>query len=305
MASLRDIRGSITSVKATKQIMATMKMIASARIKKAQSTIMSARPFADKMREMIDDLQEEFFHSQNEKTPQISELYNAERSKDALGLILITGDKGLCGAFNVNTIRTVLAWLKEHRHRKIYAFVVGRKGRDFIKRIKDIHIEIMDETIGIFPKASYVNAEIVGAKVLDAFIQKNIGEVTMIYSKFESLLSQKPVTRKLLPLKYEAKVSSDENSEEKTKQKSEFIFEPGKEEFLQALLPRYVKGQIYRAILESQAAELAARMNAMESANKNAQELIEYLTLKLNRTRQEQITKELSEIVAGSEALNK
>lgn len=298
MASLRDIRRNIKSVKSTQQITYAMKMVAAARIRKAQSAILSSRPFAVKMAQMIEDLHQELVDGDIRK----SAVYNLSAPRPeaaAAGLVFITSDKGLCGAFNTNLIKAAIAWLRKNEKKKIYAFVAGKKARDFVRRLK-LDIEVVHESVGIFPRVGYVHAELLGKALLEAYGKYPIGSVTLIYNEFKSMMSQKVVETELLPL---GKLEGAGGLRQAGRF-SNFLFEPEKTALLESLLPRYVKGQLYRFLLESQAAELSARMNAMESASKNASELIESLTLKLNRLRQSMITKELSEIVSGAEALN-
>ncbi|MFH1620237.1 MAG: ATP synthase F1 subunit gamma [bacterium] len=303
MASLRDIRRNIKSVKNTQQITYAMKMVSAARIKRVQNAILSSRPFAMKMERMMKDLNCEMGEEDFRSSPAFR-LFEARKDASAELLVLVASDKGLCGAFNANLFRTAVRWLKERQSRKIYAAVAGKKARDFLKRIKGLDLEIIHEAVGIFPHAGYVHAEMLGSAVLDCYETKPVAGVTMIYNEFKSLVAQKTEETPLLPLK--AMILQHQPGDEcaHKAEGEDFSFEPEKKVLLESLLPRYVKSQLYRILLESQAAELAARMNAMESASKNAGEIIDALTLKLNRTRQSMITKELSEIVSGAEALN-
>lgn len=299
MESLRDIRGNIKSIAATRQIMVTMKMIASARVKKAQRAIETARPFAVKMREMMESLRAEFAEHdtsfENSSLRWFCERRPADGAKETVGLILITADKGLCGAFNTNLLRLAAEWLRENRGKRIRAFAVGKKGRDFLRRLRGLDIELVHESVGIFPKVSFANAELLGAALAEEYEKQGIAEVTAIYTDFKSMMAQVARREAFLPLAC---------SGESTKgYRDDFIFEPGKQAVFESLVPRYVKAQLYRMMLESQAAELAARLNAMESAGQNAGAIIDALTLKLNRTRQASITTELTEIVSGAEAL--
>jgi len=300
MESLRDIRGNIKSIAATRQIMVTMKMIASARVKKAQRAIETARPFAVKMRDMMESLRAEFAEHdtsfENSSLRWFCERRPADGGKETVGLILITADKGLCGAFNTNLLRLAAEWLRENRDKRIRAFAVGKKGRDFLRRLRGLDIELVHESVGIFPKVSFANAELLGAALAEEYEKQGIAEVTAIYTDFKSMMAQVARREEFLPVACEAKPSGKAY-------RDDFIFEPGKQAVIESLIPRYVKAQLYRMMLESQAAELAARLNAMESAGQNAAGIIDALTLKLNRTRQASITTELTEIVSGAEAL--
>jgi F-type H+-transporting ATPase subunit gamma len=273
-----------------------MKMVAAARIKRAQSGIISARPFSDKMDSLIGDLYREMEEEDFKASPAYK-LFQEKPAAGAVCLVLVTADKGLCGSFNTNLLKAALAWLKEYRDRKIYVFAVGRKGRDFLRRLKSLDLELYFEMVNIFPKADYAKAEIIGEKVFELFLGRDIERVTLIYNEFKSMLTQRIIISDLLPLKNRVLSSGA------AAKCGDFNFEPSKTKLLEALLPRQLKAQLYRVLLESQAAELAARMNAMESASKNAAELIEGLTLKMNNTRQAIITTELNEIVGGAEAL--
>lgn len=298
MASLRDIRKHISSVKSIKQITYAMKMVAAARIKRAQGAILASRPFAREMDRLIADLYGELAEGGFSDSCARA-LFEERKPGGPLVLVLVTADKGLCGSFNTNLLKASAAWLKENRGRKIYVVTVGRKGRDFLHRLKGLDLEFSFELLGIFPKTGYVHAQLLADAVLKLYTEKPVESVTLIYNEFKSMLAQRIVTGTLLPLKRHI-LGADAPAK---KRGADFAFEPRKTDLLDALLPRHVAAQLYRTLLESQAAELAARMNAMESASKNATELIEGLTLKMNKTRQAMITTELNEIVSGSEAL--
>jgi F-type H+-transporting ATPase subunit gamma len=296
MASLRDIRKHISSVKSIKQITYAMKMVAAARIKRAQSAILASRPFAVEMDRLIADLYCELSEEDLEGT-RASELFCERPAGGPLCLVLVTADKGLCGSFNTNLLKAAAAWLKENRGRKIYALAVGRKGRDFLRRLKGLDLEIVHELVGVFPKAGYAHAQLLADAALKLYGERPVEKVTLIYNEFKSIMTQRIVTDQLLPLKGHVLACGGKGAT------GDFAFEPAKAELLGSLLPRHIGAQLYRMLLESQAAELAARMSAMEAASKNASELIEDLTLKMNKTRQTMITTELNEIVSGSEAL--
>ncbi|MFA6315963.1 MAG: ATP synthase F1 subunit gamma [Elusimicrobiota bacterium] len=292
-----DIRRKIKSVKATEQITRAMKMVAAARMRRSQATILAARPFAVKMEELartLADLQEDAALAAGPEAVAHPFLDHG-RPAGRYGLALVTGDKGLCGAFNTNLVRQTLGWLRERAGSEVYVAVVGRKGRDFLRRVKSPGLSILGELTGIFPRVSYAHAELLGKVLMDAYLEKKLAGVTVIYNEFKSVAQQKVVCRPLLPIPpLEPGPSCCFR---------DFSYEPDRGELLAALLPRYVKAQVYRILLESQAAELAARMNAMDSASKNAKELREALNLDLNRRRQAGITNEIAELVGGAEAL--
>lgn len=300
MESLRDIRQNIKAIRSTQQIMQTMKMISSARIRKAQQAMENARPFAKKMLEMVSDLKEEILalpQPQDGQESWASRLFvNQTGNPDKIGLVVITGDKGLAGSFNAVILRAVVAFLKEHQHQEVFVFAIGKKGRDFISRFKHKSIRMVYESVGIFPKVTYAHAELLGEAVLKTYFEQNLRSVTLIYNDFKSMGSQRLAQYTLLPFAL--------RSEAKKEDETEFLFEPGVKEIFRILVPRLMKANMYRFLLESQAANLAATMNAMDAASKNAGELAEALGVKLNKVRQAGITNEILDIVNGAEALN-
>lgn len=300
MESLRDIRQNIKAVKSTQQIMQTMQMISSARIRKAQEAMESARPFAKKMLEMVDDLRQDILDMSEDgdsKESWASRIFvNKTGAADKLGLVIITGDKGLAGSFNAVILRKVIEFMKEHRGKEIYVFAVGKKGRDFCARLSHEKVKIAYESIGIFPKVTYAHAELLGEAVLKKYFELNLGSVTLIYNDFKSMGSQHLVQERLLPFDF------DQIQQER--EERDFVYEPGIKEIFTLLVPRLFKANMYRFLLESQAANLAATMNAMDAASKNAGELVGTLSVKLNKVRQAGITNEILDIVNGAEALN-
>ena len=298
MESLRDIRQEIKATKSTQQIMLTMKMISSARIRKAQQMMQDGRPFARKMAEMIDSLRKDIQAPDSALRKNSAYRYfdNTGTDKNSVMLILITADKGLCGAFNANALRETLKWIKANDEKEKYVFIVGKKGRDFLRRLKIPRLHIVGELIGIFPKASYAHASMIKDKILQMGVEKDISSVHIIYNDFKSMASQKLVSKDFLPFDFD-EIEGDKDI-------SNITFEPSMLEVFLVLIPRYLGATLYSVLLESQAAELAARMNAMESASKNAGEIVDSLSVKLNKVRQASITNELTEIVSGANALN-
>lgn len=300
MESLRDIRQNIKAIKSTQQIMQTMKMISNARIRKAQDLMTAARPFATKMLEMVDDLKQDVLalpQSEGEGESWASRFFvNKTGDPSKVGLLVITGDKGMTGSFNAVVLRAALQFIKAQKDKQITVFAIGKKGRDFFARLKMPNLRVVYESVGIFPKVSYVHAELLGEAILKEYYQDNLGSVQLIYNNFKSLASQTLVEQKLLPFGLE-------NSSAK-KETGDFLFEPGIKEIFGMMVPRLIKANMYRILLESQAANLAATMNAMDAASKNAGELINALGLKLNKVRQAGITNEILDIVNGAEALN-
>lgn len=300
MESLRDIRQNIKAIKSTQQIMQTMKMISNARIRRAQDAMTAARPFAKKMYQMVDDLKQDILAMpQPDDTAESWAgrfFINKTGDPKKVGLLVITGDKGLAGSFNAVILRSALHFLKANQDKEVFVFAVGKKGRDFLARLKMPNLHLVYESVGIFPKVSYAHAELLGEAVLKTYFEQNLGSVTLIYNDFKSLASQNLVEQKFLPFHFEAT--------ENKKDESDFLFEPGMLEIFKLLVPRLVKANMYRMLLESQAANLAATMNAMDAASKNAGELVAALGVKLNKVRQASITNEILDIVNGAEALN-
>jgi len=288
MASLRELRRKIKSVKSTQQITKAMKMVAAARLNKAQQRILSARPFAEQMEVLMQELA--YLSQAREETATEEHPFLMERKTKRVDVVLVSADRGLCGGFNVNLFRKTLQFLREHKEDDVHLWIVGKKGRDFFRRINAKHEK---DYVGIFQRLSFAQAEVIGNDLINTFMNTDTREIVFIYNEFKSRLQQRLMERTLLPIR---KV-------EGVRPKLDFIYEPSQEEILEALRPRHIKAQIYRILLESQAAELAARMAAMDSATKNAGDLIDSLTLTMNKVRQASITKEISEIVSGVEAL--
>jgi len=301
MPSLRDVKKHISAVTSIKQITYAMKMVAAARIKKAQDSIIASRPYAIEMGKLMSDLYGEF--TEEDCLGKKAELFFAKRQKGEKVLLLITADKGLCGAFNTSVMKAAIKWIRANMDSRVHVLAVGKKGIDLVRRLKKADVQLYSELAGIFPKAKYAHAEMLYEKLFELFQKPEIQNVTMIYNTFVSRASQAVIVKELLPLTDYIENGAGKTEEDEKKGNSEFFFEPEKSEIFDALIPRHITVQIYRALLESQAAELAARMSAMEAASENASELIEGLTLKMNKTRQSIITTELTEIVSGAEAL--
>ncbi|UPT73948.1 MAG: ATP synthase F1 subunit gamma [Elusimicrobiota bacterium] len=297
MASLRELRSKIKSTKSTEQITKAMKMVAAARMRKCQLAILAARPFATKMERMVRDLARLEVESDvaAKREVQIHPFFDVKAEGPEL-LVMVTGDKGLCGAFNSNVIKAALDWLRARKDKKVLVIAVGRKGRDVVARLKGQNLEIVSELTNVFPKISFAHAELLGSAIIDAYLNKGASKVTVLYNEFKSVATQRLLTAELLPIPVPEAAAEPAES-------TEYGFEPDRQDLLSALLPRHVKAQIYRILLESQAAELASRMNAMDAASKNAKEMREGYVLDANRTRQAMITKEIAELVGGAEAL--
>ncbi|MHB2025597.1 MAG: ATP synthase F1 subunit gamma [Elusimicrobiota bacterium] len=291
---MREIRRKIKSVKSTEQITRAMKMVAAARMRRAQSTIISARPFAEGMVNLASALADDDFFAARERMPAAHPFFQKPAGGEPL-LLLVTADKGLCGSFNAGLFRAAAEWMRA-RAGRARIIVVGKKGRDFLHRLRGLDVQIINEMVGIFPKVNFSQAEILGRAIIAEYENGRANEVAALYNEFKSVAQQKIVLKSIMPVTAPTPSVSKKKPAERT-------FEPGRRDLLDALLRRSLKAQIYRILLESQAAELAARMNAMDAAAKNASELRSDLNLDLNRQRQALITKEIAELVGGAEAL--
>jgi F-type H+-transporting ATPase subunit gamma len=284
MPTLLDIRRRIRSVKNTQQITRAMKMVAAARLRRAQERVFNARPYANQMMALLSSLAA--------RTEQRSHPLLAVRPVEKLLLVLVTGDKGLCGAFNANLIRAAQAYLEEHRDRKVSMIAVGRKGRDFFRRRP---VEMLAESVGIFSRLEFSHAQEIAQQIIKLYSSEAVDAVDFIYNESKTILTQRLTRERYLPVK--------PLEPAKGEALVDYIYEEPAEDIFAVLLPRYVEMEVYRALLESGAAELAARMTAMDAATSNAAEMIDSLTLHLNRVRQAAITREIIEVVSGAAAL--
>ena len=289
MASLLDMRRRIKSVKNTQQITKAMKMVAAAKLKRAQDRVTSSRPFAGKMSDVLGGLgakvADEFSH------PLLD-----ERGDEKYLIVLVSADKGLAGAFNANVIKAVQAFMKTHSAKSTTMIPVGRKGRDFFKRRQ---VEFTQDYVGLTGsgQVKLTDAVEIAQKVIKTFTQDTtIDKVFIAFTEFKTVLSQKPVIEQLLPI---PRIAGDDNA---GAAQAEYIYEQPAAEIFGKLLPKHVETQIYRGMIESVASEQGSRMTAMDSASKNAGELIDTLTLNMNRIRQAAITKEIIEVVSGAAA---
>ncbi|HEU4950288.1 MAG TPA: ATP synthase F1 subunit gamma [Candidatus Deferrimicrobiaceae bacterium] len=288
MANLRAIRKRIGSVKSTQQITKAMKMVSAAKLKRAQDAITAARPYARKIRDVV---QAVAVRSEEGVHPLLSTREGAK-----LALLVITSDRGLCGGFNSNLLRAAQRHIAENRERRgeIVLFAVGRKARDFFRRRR---IELRKEYVNVLGSLSYAHAEQLSKDLVEGFLAREFDEVRVVYNEFRSAISQVVRIETLFPIAIERKEGGE------TAREIDYLYEPSREKILAALLPKYVETQIFRALLESVAGEHGARMTAMDSATNNAVDMIARLTLQMNRARQAAITKELMEIIGGAEAL--
>ncbi|HPX60541.1 MAG TPA: ATP synthase F1 subunit gamma [Deltaproteobacteria bacterium] len=284
MASLKSIKKRIVSVKNTRQITKAMKMVSAAKLRRAQDAVVAARPYASKLGEVLVTLSSSV---KGNRHPLLQ-----VREPKSLLLLVITSDRGLCGGFNTNLCKAGDRYLKEQaeQFQKISVLTVGRKGHDYFK---SRYAVASNHSI---PKPSYEEASAVAAEVIEAFISEEYDQVVMLFNSFKSVMSQDITLQQLLPIEASTTEESDQPE-------TEFFYEPSIEELLAEILPKNVEVQIFKAMLESLAGEHGARMTAMDSASKNASEMIGKLTLQYNRARQAAITTELMEIISGSESI--
>ncbi|HEY5594946.1 MAG TPA: ATP synthase F1 subunit gamma [Nitrospiria bacterium] len=285
MPSLQHIRRKITSVKSTQKITKAMKMVAAAKLKRAQDRILSARPYAQKMATVLKSL-----------TRGVSrDLHPLLRRRTArkIELLVITADRGLCGAFNANILRRAQEFIREKRAAgfEVGISVVGRKARDFFRKREMVPRQTW---VQIFDRLNYAHGAEIGRDIIGRYAEGEFDELYLLYNEFKSVIQQRITIEKLFP------IEPPETAETAT---GNYLYEPEEAAVLARLLPKYIEVQIFRVLLESSAGELGARMTAMEAASRNAGELIRKMTLVYNKTRQAVITKELMDIVGGAEAM--
>ncbi len=289
MASLLDMRRRIKSVKNTQQITKAMKMVAAAKLKRAQDRVTSSRPFANKMSDVLGDLSAKI-------AGEISHPLLDQRGDDKYLIVLVSADKGLAGAINANVIKEAQAFFKQNQDKQKSMVAVGRKGRDFFKRRE---VEMRDEYVGLMGgQVKYADAAAVAGKLIKTFTEDtSIDKVFVIFTEFKTVLTQKPLVQQLLPI---TRIATDGEAE--TGMQAEYIYEQPAAEIFGKLLPKQIETQIYRGMIETIASFFGSQMTAMDSASKNAGELIDTLTLNMNRIRQAAITKEIIEVVSGAAA---
>jgi F-type H+-transporting ATPase subunit gamma len=303
MPSLIDLRRRIRAVKNTQQITKAMKMVAASKLRRAQERIMNARPYAVQMQRVLGSVA-------SRVDPSIHPLLTMRdrRPESRTLLIVVTADKGLCGSFNTNVIKAGGHYVVDSRQPCTLG-LVGRKGRDFFARRG---FEVMFEQVGIFQKLRYEDARAIAQTAMDAFLGGQVDRVMLVYNEFRSVMTQRVVVDQLLPIaRADVETSGSDPGRSITPvvavgaphAQIDYLYEPTPQEIFNQLLPRYVEVQVYRALLESNAAFFAAQMTAMDSATKNAAEMLGNLTLYMNKVRQAAITREIIEVVSGAEAL--
>ncbi len=289
MASLKDIKKRIGTVKNTQQITKAMKMVSAAKLRRAQDAVVAARPYADKMADVLSSLA---LRDEADSHPLLE-----ERGKGKALIVLITGDRGLCGGFNTNISKAAERFIREKQEgfESYELLIVGRKGNDYLKRRAGMEIAKVHENLIGTSQVSYPVGALLGQEVIELYRSGEYDGVFLVYNAFQSAMTQVQTVTQLLPI---VAKEADEGA-----QVTDYIYEPTAAVVLDQILPKHIEVQIFRSLLESSASEHGARMTAMDSASKNASEMISKLTLMYNRARQAAITTELSEIVSGAESI--
>jgi F-type H+-transporting ATPase subunit gamma len=295
VASLQDIRRRITSVKNTSKITKALELVAGARLRRAQSRIEEMRPYADRMQELMVGTARAASSFRNLALIQ-------RREVQRVAILVFTGDRGLAGPFNGQVLRRAFEFERRERAdgRDIVWTIVGRKGASTLRFRR---YQVTAQWAGFVDRPTYHDAQAVAHRIAELYTEREVDRVVLVYNRFESALVQRVTTTDLLPIPEHVLEGEEDLTERERALRGDFIYEPEPEEILQRLVPVYLETEIYRALLESAAAFLAAQMTAMRNASKNANELIDRYTLQMNRARQAQITQEILEIVAGADAL--
>jgi len=294
MPSLIDLRRRVRAVKNTQQITKAMKMVAASKLRRAQERIMGARPYAVQMQRVLSSVA-------GRVDPSIHPLlavrppHHGSRTL----VIVVTGDKGLCGSFNTNVIKAAGAYVTDSQESSSLG-LVGRKGREFFGRRG---FDVLFDRIGIFQKLRFEDAQVIAQLAIDAFISEQVDRVMLVYNEFKSMISQRVVIDQLLPIARGDVDAATPAAPKPGEAQVDYLYEPSAQEIFNQLLPRYVEVQVYRALLESNAAFFAAQMTAMDTATKNSADMISSLTLYMNKVRQAAITREIIEVVSGAQAL--
>ena len=295
MPSLDDLKKRIASVKSTQKITKAMKMVAAAKLRKAQEAAEQSRPYADNMENLMDSISRGYIQTDSSRNL----LTGSDEDKTIL-LVLFTSERGLCGGFNSQVSKALREKIIElqNQNKTVKVLCVGKKGYDIIKRqYGDLIVEMID--LSSVKSIQYEDAKNISDKIIKMYFDAEFDRCLIFYNKFKSVISQIPTEQQVIP----AEKSQDETDEDQSKDNSFFEFEPNEKEILEELLPLNFAIQIFKALLESSASEQGARMSAMDNASRNASDMIDSLTLFYNRSRQAVITKELIEIISGAEAV--
>ena len=298
MPSLLDIRRRVRAVKSTQQITKAMKMVAASRLRRAQERIQQARPFANQMSRVLSSLAARVDPSAH---PLLDDRTEPKAGGRVL-LLVVTADRGLCGSFNTNVIKGAGNFITDQAGRQVALGLIGRRGRDFFARRG---FEVKYEQINLFAQLKYANAQEIARAAIDAFVDGEVDSVFLAYNEFKSVMVQRLAIEQLLPIPRAALMAPGEADAHGAGRAPtiDYLYEPKPEELFKHLLPTHVEVQIFRALLESNAAFYAAQMTAMDAATRNSGEMIEALTLYMNKVRQAAITREIIEVVSGAQAL--
>lgn len=283
MAKTQDLKRRIRSVGNTRKLTRAMKMVAAAKLRRAQERMVQARPYTERMRRVLHSLAG---RAGTEEHPLLR-----VREPLRIEVVVITADKGLCGSFNAGVFREARGFIETAAGRQVKVNAVGKKGRDYFSG----RTGLSSEWIDVFRKVEFQKAKQIADELIERYVGEEVDAIHLVYNEFKSAVQAKPVVQRLLPIEAD-ELEADEPA-------GEYLYEPSSRQLFAALLPDYVRNQVYQAMLESAAAEHAARMTAMDSATNNAGELIDNLTLTMNRVRQTSITTEIIEVVSGAEAL--
>ncbi len=293
MSNLREIKKRIVSVKKTRSITSALKMVAAAKFRKAQMLALQIRPYSFKIEELAKDIA---------KRTDIKHDFFTINENKKICIVVVTADRGLCGGFNTNLIRTAVNVVQENQSKgfEVDIFTIGSKGYNFFKA-RDY--SICDQEIGVFDKLNINNAKLIGDKIRNLFVENQYNQIKIVYNQFKSAVQTIIDDKVLLPLSKQEIIEETNKNEPEVEEFSDYIYEPTAERVVDEILNKYIDNELYHILLESNAAEQGSRMTAMDAATDNANNVIEDLTLQYNKARQADITKELSEIVGGAEAL--
>lgn len=287
MATLRDIRRRIKGVQNTEQITKAMKMVAAAKLRRAQENVISARPYARKISGLVN-------HLLTDELSGTNELLLNRQTKKVL-VVVLTSDRGLCGAFNTNILREAVRLIEEElipQQLEYSLFCIGKKGFDFFRK-RDY--SITGNAIGVFGHLKFTDALSISSEMISGYLKGDFDKVVVVYNEFKSVVRQEIVREQYLPISFD-------NGEKVKQSSTDYIFEPGQKEIIDSLLPKHLQSQMWRILLESNASEFGARMTAMDNASTNAKDLIRSLKITYNKARQAAITKEILEVVSGANA---
>lgn len=283
MATLIDLRRRVRSVKNTMQITRALKLVSASKLRRAQERMMASRPYSAKMNQVLASLA-------TRANPENHPLLRVKGDQN-IELMVVTADRGLCGGFNSNLIRAAMHFLDERKNYNLSLHLVGKKGYDYFRRRK---FTITHQYLNVFRKVEYSHAKEIAGNAIKSYLEGDLDAIYIVYNEFKSTLQQRVVVKRLLPI--------ERLPEEPAEPTLDYIYEPNPEKIFDRLLPLYLEFQVFQALLESAAAEHAARMSAMDSASKNARDMIDSLTLTMNKIRQAAITKEIIEVISGAEA---